>query len=238
MLLGGRRVRIVLGAVLVWAAVVGVSRAAAGVLPPTNSTPPAISGTARDGQSLSSTTGTWSGLGNTYSRQWLRCDAAGNACVSIAAATQASYVLASGDVGKTLRVRVSASNVLGSDDATSSQTPVVAGNPPLNLLAPTLSGASSVGAQLTAQTGTWSGSTPIGFAFQWLRCDGQGNGCQDIASATQSSYTVAAADTGAMVRLRVTATNSTAHASATSAARFIDGARMHNDIPPRQRLLV
>ena len=89
-----------MGAVLVWAAVVGVSQAATGVLPPTNSAPPAISGTARDGQPLSSTTGTWSGLGNTYSRQWLRCDAADNACANITAATQASYVLTSEDVGQ------------------------------------------------------------------------------------------------------------------------------------------
>lgn len=98
--LGGRCRRIVFRAaavraltlagtvLLAWCA---SANAATGVLPPTNSALPAISGTARDGQTLSSTTGTWSGLGNTYSRQWLRCDAAGDACVNIAAATQPSY---------------------------------------------------------------------------------------------------------------------------------------------------
>lgn len=197
--------------------------AATGVLPPTNSALPAISGTARDGESLSSTTGTWSGLGNSYSRQWRRCDAAGNACVNIAAATQPSYVLSYEDVGRTIRVRVVASNALGSDEATSSQTEVVAGNPPVNVVAPTITGGGGVGAQLTAQTGTWSGSAPIGFAFRWLRCDGLGDGCQEIASATQSTYTVVAADAGDMIRVRVSATNSTAQVSATSAARFVEG---------------
>ena len=231
-ILGGRRRRIVLRAGAVRAlTVAGIALlagsapadAATGVLPPTNSAPPTISGTARDGESLSSTTGTWSGLGNSYSRQWRRCDAAGNGCVNISGATQQSYVLTSEDVGQTIRVRVTASNALGSDEATSSQTEVVAGNPPVNVVAPTITGGGGVGAQLTAQTGTWSGSTPIGFAFQWLRCDGEGNACQDIASATQSGYTVAEADAGAMVRVRVTATNSTAQALATSAARFVDG---------------
>jgi RHS repeat-associated protein len=198
--------------------------AATGILPPTNSAPPTISGTARDGQSLSSTTGTWSGLGNSYSRQWLRCDAAGNACVNIAAATQPSYVLTSGDVGRTLRVRVSASYALGSDEATSSQTAAVAGNPPVNVVAPTITGGGGVGAQLSAQTGTWSGSTPIGYAFQWMRCDGLGDDCHDIDNATQSTYTVMQADAGNMIGVRVSATNSTAQVSATSAARFIEGA--------------
>ena len=198
--------------------------AATGVLPPTNSAPPTISGTARDGESLSSTTGAWSGLGNSYSRQWLRCNAAGNACVNIAGSTQPSYVLSSEDVGRTIRVRVMASNPLGSDEATSSQTAVVAGNPPVNVVAPTITGGGGVGAQLTAQTGTWSGSTPIGFSFQWLRCDGLGEGCQEIDTATQSTYTAVAADAGDMIRVRVSATNSTAQVAATSAPRFVDGA--------------
>jgi hypothetical protein len=43
--------------------------------PPTNSAPPTISGTPQDGQTLASTTGTWSGNSISYTRQWLRCDA-------------------------------------------------------------------------------------------------------------------------------------------------------------------
>src|SRR5581483_11228007 len=41
---------------------------------------------------------------------------------------------------------------------------------PTNTAEPRISGAPVVGATLNATRGEWSGSTPMTFAFQWVRC--------------------------------------------------------------------
>jgi hypothetical protein len=66
---------------------------------------------------------------------------------------------------------------------------------------------------LSSSPGTWSGTTPIGFAAQWQRC---APGCSNIAGATATTYTLATADSGALVRVVVTATNSVGSAQASS----------------------
>ena len=101
--------------------------------PPSNTTLPDISGTAREGQTLTSTDGAWSGTTPmTYARQWRRCDAAGGACTNISGATATTYVLAAADVGFTIRSSVTATNSGGNATAQSAQTAVVAPlNPPV-----------------------------------------------------------------------------------------------------------
>src|SRR5438045_8780904 len=42
--------------------------------------------------------------------------------------------------------------------------------PPANTLAPTIGGTAKQNQVLTASAGTWSGTTPITYAYQWLRC--------------------------------------------------------------------
>jgi hypothetical protein len=66
---------------------------------------------------------------------------------------------------------------------------------------------------LSSSLGTWSGTTPIGFTAQWQRC---APGCSNIARATGSTYTLAPADAGALVRVVVTATNNVGSAQASS----------------------
>jgi len=93
---------------------------------PANTALPTVSGTAAQSQTLTASNGTWSGsTPMTYGYQWRRCDAAGGACANIGSATDASYAVAAGDVGYTLRVRVTASNSAGSASAESNQTAVV-----------------------------------------------------------------------------------------------------------------
>src|SRR5204862_6948273 len=93
---------------------------------PSNTAAPTISGTTRHGQTLTANNGTWTGTASlSYAYQWRRCDSAGNACADIAGATSASYQLTASDVGKTLRVQVTASNTAGSANATSSATAAV-----------------------------------------------------------------------------------------------------------------
>jgi hypothetical protein len=92
---------------------------------PTNTTPPAIGGSAVEGQTLTASTGTWTGSPTSFAYQWQDCDSAGEACTSASGATGSSYTLGSGDVGRTVRVVVTAANAGGSTSAVSGQVGVV-----------------------------------------------------------------------------------------------------------------
>jgi hypothetical protein len=93
---------------------------------PTNTTKPAISGTAQAGQTLTASQGSWTSDSTVmFTYQWMTCDAQGNNCANIANATNQTYVVATADVGKTIRVTVTAKNASGSTSATSAQTGAV-----------------------------------------------------------------------------------------------------------------
>ena len=185
---------------------------------PGNTALPAISGTAKDGQTLTSTTGTWTGSPTSYARAWQRCDTAGANCVAISGATATTYLLTSTDVGKTIRVKVTATNASGSSSATSAATATVTAAVPVNTAVPSITGTAKDGQTLTSTTGTWTGTTPLTYARQWRRCDSAGANCTDISGATATTYVLAAADVGKTIRVVLTASNSAGNASATSVA--------------------
>ncbi len=102
--------------------------------PPVSTGVPVVSGSASVsvGQTLSASTGSWSGSPSSYAYAWERCDSSGGSCAAIAGASGSSYVVAAADVGATLRVAVTASNAGGaSSPASSAQTAVVAGSGPV-----------------------------------------------------------------------------------------------------------
>jgi hypothetical protein len=85
------------------------------------------------------------------------------------------------------------------------QTTCEAGVPgPPNTALPMITGTTVVGQKLSSSSGTWFAAAPISFAHQWQRCS---PACSAIAGATSSSYTLAAADTGARIAATVTAVN-------------------------------
>jgi hypothetical protein len=88
---------------------------------------------------------------------------------------------------------------------------------PSNTSPPTISGTAEVGQTLTADRGTWSGTTPINYAGRWRRCNATGGNCSNIGGATDITYKVKTADLGNTLRVRVTASNSDGSATATSA---------------------
>lgn len=113
-----------------------------------------------------------------------RYAAATRGCSDIAGATGTSYTLTSGDVGTRVRVRVSASNRAGTAIATSQPTGLidpVGGMVPVNYVPPSISGVPRQGEALSASVGTWSGTNPIGYAYQWQRCDSSGASCVSVA---------------------------------------------------------
>jgi hypothetical protein len=189
---------------------------------PVNTALPVVTGTTTDGQTLSSTTGTWAGTATiTYARQWKRCDGTGANCTNISGATGTTYTLTSPDVGKVIKLTVTATNGVGNTSADAATTAVVAGVAPANTAVPTVTGTAQDTHQLTAGTGTWTGSTPITYSYQWKRCDSAGANCTNIAGAANSTYTLVSADVGATVVVLVTASNSAGSASASTVATTV-----------------
>ena len=71
--------------------------------------------------------------------------------------------------------------------------------------APTISGFPQVGQTLTAATSgiaDTDGLTGVSYSYQWVRVDGANE--TDIASATSSTYTLAIADNGKTIKVKVT----------------------------------
>jgi hypothetical protein len=122
---------VLLGAAAVTVMVVAGLSDAANKAAPVNTAPPKISGTAKQGETLTATNGSWTAASNvTYAYQWRRCDAKGNGCANIGGADTTSYLLKNADVGNTVRVRVTAKDSGGSTAATSDQSDVVASATP------------------------------------------------------------------------------------------------------------
>ena len=120
------------------------------VAPPKNTQPPTLSGSAVVGATLTASTGTWTGSGLTFSYRFLRCNKTGGGCYTGGSTTQNTYQVTAGDVGNTIRVRVTATNGGGSSSATSPRTAVVtSGAPPLRTGCPSGTGVVQA-AQLSA----------------------------------------------------------------------------------------
>jgi len=191
---------------------------------PVNTTPPTISGTAKVGQMLTASEGTWSNAPTSYAYQWQRCNGGGNSCVNVPNGTQKTYTLVGADAGRTMRVSVTATNADGSATGQSTQTaavdPATSNAAPKNTSAPTIAGTPKVGQVLTAIDGSWTGN-PTAYTYAWQRCDADIASCSNVVGASGKTYGVRVADLGYRLRVVVTARNAKGSDTATSAITTI-----------------
>lgn len=121
---------------------------------PVISAAPAVSGVTQQGQTLSATTGRWTGPVVTgYTYQWQDCDQNGENCVDIDGATASMYVLAAGDVDSTVRVVVTATGGSGATQAAATVVGPIDGPYLTNVSVPMVSGTAALGDELSATSG-------------------------------------------------------------------------------------
>jgi hypothetical protein len=189
-----------------------------------NVEPPTIGGDPVDGATLTGDAGEWTGTDVALDYQWRRCDDEGENCTDIDGATNDSLELTGDDVGSTLRLVVTGENAQNKRiwdnevSATSAATGAVAALAPQIDSDPEVYGDALQGAELEADPGSWSGTPELTYAFQWKRCDDEGQNCAAISGATDQFYVVVSADVASTLRATVTATNAGGNDTATSAA--------------------
>jgi len=158
--------------------------------------------------------GSWTGVEPiTFEYQWQRCSS--GSCSDIAGATSSTYTVGNDEVGSSLTVVETATSIAGTSTATAPETGVVPDPPeaPVNTVLPVVSGSVEVGGVLSTTNGTWTGTDPITFTYQWQRCSST---CGDIAGGTASTYTVASGDVGLTLSVVVTGTNAVGSSSASA----------------------
>ena len=193
-----------------------LTAAATTAIIPVNTVAPSVSGAATAGSTWTANTGTWTGS-PTFAIYWLRCSTpitsgfttvpAG--CSAITGATGPTYTSTGADAGKYLTVQVAGNGSGGFALAGALNSTAIQSTVPVNTVAPTVSGSSTVGSTWTANTGTWTGSPT--FAIYWLRCSAPITsgfttvpaGCSAIVGATGATYTSTAADGGKYLTVQV-----------------------------------
>ena len=137
----------------------------------------------------------------TFSYQWLLVD--GNTATEIPGATESTYTLSEDDEGKAISVRVTFTDNAGNEETLTSHAVLgmsVATSNTRATGAPTINGTAQVGQTLTADVTAIAdedGLSDVTFSYQWLADDA------DILGATGSSYTLAGADEGKTVSVKV-----------------------------------
>ena len=169
---------------------------------------PTISGTAQVGETLTADTSGIAdddGLTNAvFSYQW-QADGA-----EISGTTDDTYTLVDADEGKAISVTVSFTDDGGNDETlTSAATGAVEAksNSPATGQ-PAISGTAQVGETLTADTSSIAdedGLDNAAFAYQWIFNDGSAD--SEIGGATGSTYTLADADIGKAISVKVSFTD-------------------------------
>lgn len=196
---------------------------------------PVITGTTTLGSTLSVSSGTWAVAPTIITYQWLRCSSNidRTECSAISGANTNQYLVSASDAGNYLLVSVTALDSTGSGTTVSSAMTGIVIVPPVNTVAPAISGNASVGSTLTTTVGTWTGLNNANYLTQWYRCNSTAV-CTAISNGTGLTYTILNSDIGYNFQTEITLFDATSTISATgtsAATSFVSSAPISSDTP-------
>jgi hypothetical protein len=163
---------------------------------PANVVQPLLSGSGAVDTVVTSSSGTWTGFPSPTFNYDFKLNT-----VSVQSGASNTFTPGSINEGETLTVTVTATNTQGSASVDSSNSLVV-GTIPVNTVAPTVFGDNTFGSTLTTTDGTFTGTAPITYTYQWQR------GGSPITGETANTYLIGASDSLAAITCVVTGTNS------------------------------
>lgn len=181
-------------------------------------------GSANPGEILECNVGTWIGSNLQFTYQWLR----GALPVGTNSST---YQVVVADTGASMTCVVTATNLGGSGSATSNNINVPSGpgvSPPSNNTLPVISvaggGSPIVGSTIVANVGTWNGTSPISYQYQWYS--------NLTPVGNDPYYIVQPSDYGDVITCQIIATNAYGTDQATSNSLTAIGSAPINVNPP------
>jgi hypothetical protein len=189
----------------------GFSETIAATAPPVNTSTPLVSGSPFETSTVTLISkGQWSGVVETQLlTQWQICTTA-ISCVDISAATSTAYVATSSDVGKSIRVKITAPYSQKNVEAFSNQTPLIK-KAHTNVFAPTLLSYADIGDTIDIFKGAWEGLSITKLSYIWQRCSSL-NSCKNIIGETSNTYKPTTSDRGYYLRVGESPSAGTAYA--------------------------
>ena len=188
-----------------------------GLVPPSNTVAPAISGSATVGTTVTSNAGTWNTANScptTYTYQWAR--GTGGSYTNISGATSASYIVTPTDAGQTLQVIVTAVSSSGSTTAT--QTITVPGGATAPTAPTGVTATPGNGSATVSWTNSYTG-TPTVTGYTVTASPG-GATCR-TTNISLTSCVIPGLSNNTAYTFTVVATNSAGNSSASSASTAV-----------------
>jgi hypothetical protein len=99
--------------------------------------------------------------------------------------------------------------------------------PPSNRDRPEITGVAQEGETLTGSNGSWGGTPPFSFTYEWWWCNATATTCYAIPGATAPTYVLGPSDVGSRIRFWVQAANSAGWDAMNSAATAPVSPRPH-----------
>ena len=201
--------------------------------PPANTADPSLSGTARDGETLTLDDGDWagsrpsprptSGGAATPRRRLRRHRRRDRPDLYAAGRRRRRHRARRRDRHQRLRRRLV--------EATA-PSDVVPPRRPSSRSPPAVVGTAVDGQTVTADPGVWAGTAPVTYTYQWLRCELDGTACADDRRRHGRRVHAHGEDAGHGIRVEVTATNAAGSATAISPVAAVNAAAPQNTTLP------
>jgi hypothetical protein len=186
---------------------------------PSNISLPIVVGKTSVGTKLTASVGEWVATpAPTFSHEWLSCisptSTLGVGCTTISNQKSADYIIDKSNLGRYIKVKVTARNSGGSDSATSVATDLV-GQMPTPSGSLIINGIQKEGSTVSITSPVWTGLPQPTYSYKWVRCakpierqlSAIPTDCQNILNASSMSYTLTSADSGNFVTVAVSGAN-------------------------------